>query len=66
MVEAIAPGGVVVLDDMTPEEARDEEQRARWSAGDPVREFWLHHRALIASELRVSARASVIVAARAP
>lgn len=64
VVEALAPGGIVLLDDLTPEEAWNAEQRARWSVGDPVREFWLHHHALVASELRVSPSSSVIVAAR--
>lgn len=66
VLEALAPGGIVVLDDFTPEEAWDEQQRARWSDGDPVREFWLNHGALVASELRVNPTSSVIVAARRP
>lgn len=58
---ALALGGVVVLDDLTPEELWPEEWRGRT---DPVRDFWLNDPRLAATELRVSPREAVIVAAR--
>ena len=50
----LAPRGLVVLDDLTP--GRE--------GPDPVREFWLGHPALAATEIRVSEWESVIVAVR--
>lgn len=55
VVALLAPGGTVVLDDLT---------RGR-SGSDRVREFWLGHPRLAAVELAVSERESVIVAVRA-
>ena len=51
----LAPRGLVVLDDLTPGRP----------GPDPVREFWLNHPDLVATELQVSPREAVIVAARA-
>jgi predicted O-methyltransferase YrrM len=48
----LAPGGTLVMDDLMP--GRE--------GPDPVREFWLGHRELVASELAVSPREAVIVA----
>lgn len=53
-VRLLAPRGLVVLDDLTP--GRE--------GFDPVREFWLGHSDLAATELQVSAREAVIVAVR--
>ena len=50
----LAPRGVVVLDDLTPGR----------SGPDLVREFWLGHPELAATELRVSEREAVILAVR--
>jgi predicted O-methyltransferase YrrM len=50
----LAPRGLVVLDDLTPGRP----------GPDEVREFWLRHRELAATELRVSDREAVIVAVR--
>jgi predicted O-methyltransferase YrrM len=50
----LAPGGLIVLDDLTPGRA----------GPDPVREFWLDHREVTAVELQVSPREAVIVAVR--
>ena len=50
----LAPRGLVVLDDLTPER----------QAPDDVRAFWLHHPELAAAEVQVSPRESVILAAR--
>jgi predicted O-methyltransferase YrrM len=50
----VAPRGLVVLDDLTPGH----------DGLDPVREFWLRHPELAATEIRVSERESVILAVR--
>jgi predicted O-methyltransferase YrrM len=47
----LAPGGTLVLDDLTPGRA----------GPDPVRELWLSHPRVASVELRVSSRESVIV-----
>jgi predicted O-methyltransferase YrrM len=50
----LAPGGLIVMDDLTPGTA----------GPDPLREFWLDHREVTAVELQVSPREAVIVAVR--
>jgi predicted O-methyltransferase YrrM len=52
----LAPGGILVLDDLTP----------GYSDPDPVRELWLGHRRLVAVELQVSSREAVIVGTLQP
>ncbi len=51
----LAPRGLIVMDDLTPGR----------SGPDPVREFWLNHPDLAATELQVSPREAVILAVRA-
>jgi len=51
----LAPRGVAVLDDLTPGRP----------GPDEVRDFWLGHPELAATEVRVSERESVILAVRA-
>ena len=53
-VGMLAPGATAVIDDLTPGR----------SAHDPVRELWLGHPDLAATELQVSPREAVIVAVR--
>ena len=50
----LTPGATVVLDDLTP----------GWTEPDPVRDFWLGHRDLVATELRTSPERAVIVAVK--
>jgi predicted O-methyltransferase YrrM len=50
----LAPGGLLVLDDLTP------------GAPAPVRDLWLGQRRLVATELQVSAREAVIVGTLQP
>lgn len=50
----LAPGGTIVLDDLTPGRP----------GPDPVREFWLVHPALAALEVTVAPGAAAIVAVR--
>lgn len=52
----LAPGGILVLDDLTP----------GYADPDPVRELWLGHRRLVATELQVSAHEAVIVGTLQP
>jgi predicted O-methyltransferase YrrM len=54
VVGLLAPGGTVVMDDLTPSRP----------GPDPVREFWLGHPRLAAAELQLSPSMAVIVAVR--
>jgi predicted O-methyltransferase YrrM len=56
VVGLLAPGGTVVLDDLTPGRP----------GPDPVREFWLGHPDLAAVELQVGPREAAILAVRVP
>ena len=56
LVGLLAPGGMLVLDDLTP----------GYSDPDPVRELWLGHPRLVATELQVSSREAVIVGTLQP
>lgn len=53
LLEALRPGGLIVLDDLTP--GREP---------DSLREFWLTDRRVVASEVLVSVTESVILATR--
>lgn len=61
VVDALAPGGLAVLDDFTPIEHWPPEWHGQ---SDTRRGFWLNHPALHALEVRTSARASVILASK--
>ena len=52
----LSPGGILVLDDLTP----------GYVDPDPLRELWLRHARLVAVELRVSSREAVIVGTLQP
>ncbi len=52
----LAPGGMLVLDDLTP----------GYTDPDPARELWLGHPRLVATELQVSPREAVIVGTLQP
>jgi predicted O-methyltransferase YrrM len=52
----LAPGGTLVLDDLTP----------GYEGHDPIRELWLAHPRLLATELQVSPREVVIVGTLQP
>jgi predicted O-methyltransferase YrrM len=54
-IALLAPGGLAVLDDLTPGRGRP----------DPVRELWLGHHDLAGVELGVSEHETVILAVRA-
>ena len=61
LVKALAVGGMIVIDDLTPIEYWPEEWK---NQPDEVREYWLHHPELQAVELRVTQKNSVIVATK--
>lgn len=63
LLEALEPGGLVVLDDLTPEDQWTPEQQQRWNP-DPVRSFWLNHPRLAATEILVTPASAVIRAVR--
>jgi predicted O-methyltransferase YrrM len=56
LVGLLAPGGMLVMDDLTP----------GYADPDPVRELWLPHQRLVAVELQISAREAVIVGTLQP
>jgi predicted O-methyltransferase YrrM len=59
--DALAVGGMLVMDDFTPEEYWP----AEWiGKPDPVREFWLNHPKMAACEIRVSPREAAILATK--
>jgi predicted O-methyltransferase YrrM len=54
VIGLLAPGGTIVLDDLTPGRP----------GADPVREFWLEHPQLAAIELLTTPKTAVILAIR--
>jgi len=61
LVEMMRPGGLIVLDDLTP----IEQWPAEWQGGqDPVRDFWLNDDRVLAAEIRVSPSSSILLATR--
>jgi predicted O-methyltransferase YrrM len=61
LINALKLGGLIVLDDLTPEEYCPPEWQGRT---DPVREFWLKDSRIAATEIRVTAKNAVILATR--
>lgn len=61
VLSALRPGGLLVLDDLTPEEYWPPEWQGQ---PDPVRIFWLNDRRVAATEIRVTATSAVILATR--
>ncbi len=61
LLRAVRPGGLVVLDDLTPED----QWPAEWHGHpDPVRSFWLDEPRVAATELLTTPSTAVIVARR--
>lgn len=58
---ALRPGGLIVLDDLTPEDQWPPEWRGR---PDPLRAFWLNDARLAATEIYVTPASNVILATR--
>jgi predicted O-methyltransferase YrrM len=63
VLELVAPAGMVVIDDMTPEAVWPEEWRGK---ADPVRDFWLGDPRLRAAELLTTSASAAIVATKNP
>jgi predicted O-methyltransferase YrrM len=63
ILNAVVPGGLIVLDDLTPETGRGTRDAGRGEA-DPVREFWLNDERVNAVELMTSPTSAVILATR--
>jgi predicted O-methyltransferase YrrM len=61
VLDALAPGGMAILDDFTPLDQWPEEWRGR---PDPVRNFWLHNPRLASTEILVRPDSAVILAVR--
>lgn len=59
ILDALANGGLVLIDDLTPMELWPAEWRGR---PDPIRETWLNHPRLDSVELRVAEDHAVILA----
>jgi predicted O-methyltransferase YrrM len=62
VVAALRPGGMAVVDDLTPIEHWPPEWRGR---PDPLRDFWLGHPRLLAVEIRLTATTAAILATAA-
>jgi predicted O-methyltransferase YrrM len=60
-LELVAPGGVVVMDDLTPEHVWPAD-RPEWP--DALRERWLGDEALVATEVLTTPDSSAIVAVK--
>jgi predicted O-methyltransferase YrrM len=61
LLAALEPGGLIVLDDLTPEDQWPAEWRG-WP--DPTRQFWLNDPRVVATELLVTPTSAVILATR--
>ncbi len=60
-LSVVADGGVVVIDDLTPQSLLREEWREQ---GDPVREYWLDNERLVSTELLTTPESAAILAVR--
>ncbi len=61
LAEILEVGGLLLMDDFTPEESWPEEWKGK---PDPVREFWLNHESLTATEIYLTPRSSAILAVK--
>ncbi len=61
VLRLVAIGGLLVLDDLTPEQYWPEEWRGK---PDPLRTYWLRHEQVSAIEVRLAERHAAIIAAR--
>lgn len=71
VLRAVAPGGLVLLDDLTPLDRWSADrgvggQRGDGRSLDPVRTYWLGHPGLAATELCTTGGEAVVLAARLP
>lgn len=61
LIETLDVGGMLLMDDFTPVEHFPEEWKGK---PDRVREFWLNHSALVATEIYLTPRTSAILATK--
>jgi predicted O-methyltransferase YrrM len=61
LFEVLDIGGLLLMDDFTPEDHWPDEWRGR---PDPVREFWLNHETLASTEVYLTPKSSAILATR--
>lgn len=61
LAEILEVGGLLLMDDFTPEEYWPAEWRGK---PDPVREFWLNHVRFTATEIYLTPRSSAILAVK--
>jgi predicted O-methyltransferase YrrM len=61
VIEALRPGGLAVLDDLTPYDHWPEDWKGK---PDPLRVAWLEHPRLLSVEIMVTANSAVILATR--
>jgi len=61
IVRAMRVGGLIVMDDLSPQEYWPEEWRGR---PDPLRAFWLNDARLAATEVLTTPRTTAILATR--
>ena len=59
-LELVAPGGVVVIDDLTPRSLMPD----KWAKADLVREYWLDGNRFIATELLTTPETAAILSVR--
>lgn len=60
VLQIMAPGGVVVIDDLTPRSLMPEE----WAVGDPVREYWLQGDRVVSVEMLTTPETAAILAVK--
>ena len=60
VLRIMAPGGVVVIDDLTPRNLMPE----GWAAGDPVRDYWLDDERVVSIELLTTPESAAILAVK--
>jgi predicted O-methyltransferase YrrM len=60
VLRIMAPGGIVVIDDLTPSSLMPEE----WAAADPVRDYWLNDERVVSVELLTTPESAAILAVK--
>jgi predicted O-methyltransferase YrrM len=60
VLRVMAPGGVVVIDDLTPRNLMPE----GWAGGDPVRDYWLDDERVVSVELLTTPESAAILAVK--
>lgn len=61
LIDILEVGGLLLMDDFTPEEHWPEQWRGRT---DPVREFWLNHENITVTEIYLTPTSSAILATK--